>query len=79
MHKIITAKLSLHFTKLFFFQIQTNKETFATQNKINTCASLNQSLCVEQILECTCILEGGKALKDPFMIVLQRKKMIDNV
>jgi len=60
--------------ELLFFKIQTNKETFAAQIKISTCASLNQSLCVEQILECACTLEEKKALKDPLTSVVQHKK-----
>jgi hypothetical protein len=46
--------------ELLFSKIQTNKETFAAQIKISTCAGLNQSLCVEQILEFACTLEGKK-------------------
>jgi len=46
--------------ELLLKKIQTNKETFAAQIKMSTCAGLNQSLCVEQILECACTLEGKK-------------------
>jgi hypothetical protein len=43
---------------LFKKKSKLTKKTFATQINIRTCASLNQSIYVEQILECACTLEG---------------------
>jgi hypothetical protein len=64
--------------ELLFKKNQTNKKAFAAQIKISTCASLNQSIYVQQILERACTLEGKKSTKRSPNECCSTQKMIDN-